>query len=426
MTDGVIKFENVSKVYRLYDNPLNRLKESLNPFGKKYHRDFVALNDVSFTVNQGQTLGIIGKNGAGKSTILKILAGVLTPSSGNVFVEGKIVSLLGLGVGFNPELNGYENIYFNASVLGYTREEVDNTINDILEFADIGDFIKQPVRTYSTGMALRLAFAIAINVDPDVLVIDEVLSVGDMRFNQKCFRMLDKFKEQGKTIVFVTHDVGAVVSFCDRAIWLHDGEIRQMASPKEVVQDYTAYMFYDKETVVNSGGEEADTLKNTESLSDFDFESLAGCSSFGEGGAEINGIALFFAGTREKVKIISDDVQLDMYLKFKVSRYIHSPILGFVLKDFYGNFILGLNSFILGVNLGPFEEGAEFLVKMSFRLPLIANGDYAFSPAVAEGTQLNHVQHHWVHDAYLINVNNTRTEGMGCRFMAENTVIELL
>jgi len=237
-----IKVENLTKIYKLYDHPQDRVKESLHPFRKSYHRDFYALQDVSFEVQKGETVGIIGKNGSGKSTLLKIITGLLTPSSGNVEVNGKVSSLLELGAGFNPEFTGIENIYLNGTIMGYTREEMDKRLDDILAFADIGDFVYQQVKTYSSGMFVRLAFAVAINVDPDILIIDEALSVGDINFQFKCYSKFNSFKELGKTILFVTHAVDLIKTYCDKAIFINDGKLVNSGSPKIIVNEYLRYM----------------------------------------------------------------------------------------------------------------------------------------------------------------------------------------
>ena len=238
MSDTVVKAENLSKVYKLYKDPIDRLKEALNPFGKKYHHDFYALKDISFEVKKGETIGIIGKNGSGKSTLLKILTGVLTQTSGTCHVRGKISSLLELGAGFNPELSGIENVYFNGSILGYSKEEMDSKLAAILEFADIGEFVYQPVKTYSSGMSVRLAFAVAISVDPDVLIVDEALAVGDMFFQAKCYRKFKEFQSKGNTIVFVTHSLDTVKTYCNKVIFLDSGTVKEIGSPKEVVNTY--------------------------------------------------------------------------------------------------------------------------------------------------------------------------------------------
>jgi len=237
--DIAIKVQNLTKVYHLYDSPKDRLKEALNPFKKSYHHDFYALNDVSFEIKKGETVGIIGRNGAGKSTLLKIITGVLTPTGGTVEVNGKIASLLELGAGFNPEMTGMENIYFNGTIMGFTKEEMDRKVDDIIAFADIGKFIHQPVKMYSSGMFARLAFSVAINVEPDILIVDEVLSVGDAAFQRKCFTRLEELKKKMRTIIFVSHNEEQVVQLCQRAILLKDGELIIDGLPKLVKTIYT-------------------------------------------------------------------------------------------------------------------------------------------------------------------------------------------
>jgi len=246
--DIAIKVTNLTKVYHLYDKPQDRLKEALNPFKKSYHHDFYAMNDVSFEIKKGETVGIIGKNGAGKSTLLKMITGVLTPTSGNIEVNGKIASLLELGAGFNPEMTGLENIYLNGTLMGFSHEEMESKIDAILEFADIGEFIHQQVKTYSSGMFARLAFSVAINVEPEILIVDEVLSVGDMRFQQKCIRKMEKLADYGVTILFVTHDTGLINKFCNRAIWIKDGEIKNIGSSSQITKEYFSFMSFGLET----------------------------------------------------------------------------------------------------------------------------------------------------------------------------------
>lgn len=241
MPSSAIKVSHLTKIYKLYDKPIDRLKESLHPLGKKYHKEFYALNDVSFEIKKGETVGIIGKNGAGKSTLLKIITGVLTPTSGSVHVNGRIASLLELGAGFNPEYTGVENIYFQGSLMGYTHEEMEAKVDDIVQFADIGDFVHQPVKMYSSGMFARLAFAVNINVNPDVLIVDEALSVGDAAFQRKCFARMETMRSQGKTIVFVSHSEGSVVSLCNRALWINNGEKIIDGTPKLVTGLYMKY-----------------------------------------------------------------------------------------------------------------------------------------------------------------------------------------
>ncbi len=238
MDDTVIKVEHLSKIYKLYDRPIDRLKESVNPLKKSYHKDFYALNDISFEIKKGETVGIIGKNGSGKSTLLKILTGVLTPSTGIIDVKGKISALLELGAGFNLDYTGIENIYFNGMVMGYSKEEMDEKVDDILSFADIGDFAKQPVKSYSSGMFVRLAFALATIVEPEILIVDEALSVGDMYFQAKSMKKMKSIIEKGSTILFVSHDMSAVKSLCNMCIHLDKGKLKAYGSSGEICNLY--------------------------------------------------------------------------------------------------------------------------------------------------------------------------------------------
>lgn len=244
MTDNIaIKVENLSKVYKLYDKPIDRLKESLNIFKKKYHKEFFALENVSFEIKKGESVAIVGKNGSGKSTLLKIITGVLTPSKGNVYTNGKISALLELGAGFNPEYTGIQNIILNATMMGYSKEEIENKVPAIIHFADIGDFINQPVKTYSSGMFVRLAFAVAINVDPDILIVDEALAVGDDLFQRKCFAKFEEFRKKNKTILFVTHSSSTVVELCNRAILIDNGEQLLVDKSQNVINLYQKLLF---------------------------------------------------------------------------------------------------------------------------------------------------------------------------------------
>ena len=251
MPNTAIKVSHLTKVYKLYDKPIDRLKESLHPLKKKYHKDFYALNDVSFEIKKGETVGIIGKNGAGKSTLLKIITGVLTPSSGHVHVNGRIASLLELGAGFNPEYTGVENIYLQGTLMGYSHSEMEAKVDEILTFADIGDFVYQPVKMYSSGMFARLAFAVAINVDPDILIVDEALSVGDAAFQLKCFAKMQKLRNNGTTILFVSHDTYSVRTLCTNALWINKGCLVDAGNPVEVINNF----LYDLNGIDTSEGE---------------------------------------------------------------------------------------------------------------------------------------------------------------------------
>jgi len=238
MNDIAISCKNITKTYPMYDNPKDRFKEAFHPFRKIYHKDFYALNDVSFEVKKGETVGIIGGNGAGKSTLLKIITGVLTPTSGSAQVNGIVSSILELGTGFNSELTGIENIYVNSSLMGVSIEEVDKKLEDIIAFADIGDHINQPVRGYSSGMFARLAFSIAISIDPDILIVDEALAVGDMNFQAKCMTAMKRIQDRGTTILFVSHDISSVKSLCERGVYIKDGSIHAVGQAGDVAEQY--------------------------------------------------------------------------------------------------------------------------------------------------------------------------------------------
>lgn len=236
--DIIIKVENLSKSFKLYNSPKHRLLEVIHPLRKKYHHDYQALKNISFEIKRGESIGILGKNGAGKSTLLKLITGVLTPSSGNIEIKGRIAALLELGAGFNPTLTGRDNVYFQGAIMGFTREEMIKKVPEIIEFADIGEFIDQPVRTYSSGMFARLAFSIAINVDPDILIVDEALSVGDAAFQAKCMIRMRKLRDSGLTLLFVSHDPGAVKAICDKCLVLENSALKDFGTSVEVVDRY--------------------------------------------------------------------------------------------------------------------------------------------------------------------------------------------
>jgi ABC-type polysaccharide/polyol phosphate transport system ATPase subunit len=257
MTDGneVIRVENVGKVYRLYERPEDRLREALHPLRRRYHRDFHALGNVSFRVRRGETVGIIGRNGSGKSTLLKILTGVLSPTSGTVHAAGRVSSLLELGAGFNPEFTGLENVFLQGTMTGFTREEMRSRLPRILAFADIGNFIGQPVKHYSSGMFVRLAFACAVSTEPDILIVDEALAVGDAAFQVKCMSHMKRIQEQGTTILLVTHDVNMVRTFCSRVLWVDNGELRMDGSPRDVTARYLEALLGPEPTEAAAPGE---------------------------------------------------------------------------------------------------------------------------------------------------------------------------
>ena len=305
----VIRIVGVSKAYRLYDNPVDRLKESLHPFRKKYHREFFALKDISLEIQRGETIGIIGRNGSGKSTLLKIIAGVLTPTNGIVSVGGKVSALLELGMGYNPEASGIENIYSAGTIMGYSGEEIKDRIDDILSFADIGDFVYQPMKSYSTGMFMRLAFSVATSVKPEVLIVDEALSVGDMFFQAKCMdRMRKMIEDHGTTLLFVSHAVDTLKNICKKAVYLEHGQIRCVGNSEYVTDQYLKDLRSEMYTVEpvdytvdilqehsnqahpETGGE----LKESEVIfkNDMEFQRRTESSRYGSGGARVRCVEL--------------------------------------------------------------------------------------------------------------------------------------
>lgn len=419
MNGTAIHIEHISKIYKLYTSPSDRLKETFHLFGKKYHHDFFALNDISLTIKQGSTIGIIGQNGAGKSTLLKILTGVLTPTTGTFTVNGKVSSLLELGTGFNPDLTGLENVYFNGAMLGFTKTNIDQKLDAILSFADIGEFINQKVRTYSSGMFVRLAFSVAVQVDPDILIVDEALSVGDIRFQQKCFRRMKTFKESGKTVLFVTHDHGTVINFCDYVYWLKDGRIFEQGQPTQVVKKYISYMSYGletKNTVEENGlvepqepppaNTQLDNQENSRLKDAITWEDVSVCSSFGEGGASITGVALYHTHSHDKVSVLKGGESVIFYMRIRINDSMENLGIGISLHDHLGNTIFAIPSFLYDCTFPPLFAGTELNCSMCFDFPKIKNGKYSISTAVAEGNMSSHVQHHWLHDAYLVEIAN--------------------
>lgn len=374
--DAVIEIKSVSKIYKLYDTNADRLKEAIIPSKQKRHKEFYALKNLSLNIHKGECIGFLGKNGAGKSTALKIITGVLKPSSGEVIVKGKIAALLELGAGFNPELTGMDNIFFNGNIMGFTRQEMLDRLESILEFADIDDFINQPVKTYSSGMFARLAFAVAINVEPDILIIDEALSVGDVAFQTKCFRRINEFKEQGKTIIFVTHSMDTILKYCNRAVVIHNGENIAEGSAKEMVDVY-------KKILVNlyDISEEMKINKNA-SLSEIGewkkyFSLNKTLLEYGDKKAEIVDFGIFDINEYPSSKVISDEPVL---IKMKVVFHdqIEEPIFAFTIKDVKGNELCGTNTMFENIVTSTINPGAVVTVTFTQSLKL-QSGFYTLS-----------------------------------------------
>ena len=427
-----IKVENLSKCYQIYSQPNDRLKQSIYPrlqrlVGKQpeqYFREFRALNDVSLEINKGETVGIIGRNGSGKSTLLQMICGTLNPTSGSIQINGRIAALLELGSGFNPEFTGRENVYMNAAVLGLSKEETDVRFDDIAAFADIGDFIEHPVKTYSSGMMVRLAFAVIAYVDADILVIDEALAVGDAFFVQKCMRFLRTFMKTG-TVLFVSHDAGAVVNLCGRSVLLDQGAIVMVGHPKEVAEQYLSKLYetsQDVEAVPIAEAPARDDLQQTRNeyrdmretlfngstlrndIEIFKFE-LSDTASFGAGGAIITSVRILDTdGAPLSWVVGGEDVVLEV--NCAANEKLLRPIVGFQFKDRLGQVIFADNTFTTyQFNPAQVEAGKNIIARFNFRLPTLPSGDYSVAVALAEGSQESHVQHHWVHDALIVRVH---------------------
>lgn len=430
--DVAIRVNNLSKCYQIYDQPHDRLKQSIYPRlqriagkrPKQYFREFWALKDVSFQVKKGETVGIIGRNGSGKSTLLQMICGTLNPTSGSIQTTGRIAALLELGSGFNPEFTGRENVYMNAAVLGLSAEETDARFDDIAAFADIGYFIEQPIKTYSSGMMVRLAFAVIAHVDANILVVDEALAVGDAFFTQKCMRFLRNFMKNG-TVLFVSHDTSAIVNLCNRGLLLDQGLVVMEGSPKEVTEKYLAKLYETDqkiELVSSSGASNKADYQQTENEYRDIREALINSSSlrndieifrfepdektgFGTGGAVINSVRILDTdGTPLSWIVGGENVSLE--IRCIAKQDLLRPIIGFQFKDRLGQVVFADNTFLVYRSQPLFiTAGAEFIGRFDFRLPILPAGNYSIGVAVAEGTQENHIQHHWMHDAIIVRIH---------------------
>ena len=377
MNNIAIKVKNLTKIYHLYDKPQDRLKEALNPFNKSYHHDFFAMDGVSFEIKKGETVGIIGKNGAGKSTLLKMITGVLTPTSGTIETTGTISSLLELGAGFNPDMTGMENIYLNGTLMGFSKEEMATRVDAILEFADIGEFIHQPVKMYSSGMFARLAFSVSIAVEPDILIVDEALSVGDMAFQMKCFKKFQDFQAQGRTILFVTHGLDTIIRYCNRGIVIDNGKMVFDNSPKMAVDAFKKILsgnFYEtekSEEVVTT-----DILDEQVYLKEF-FDRHIELDTYGNGKATIIDYGILDQNNKPSA-ILDYNSEFKIVIKVRFFEDTEDPIFAFTLKDSKGLEITGTNSMMKHVITGTYINGQTVTVTFSQKANLQL-GKYALS-----------------------------------------------
>ncbi|KVE24294.1 ABC transporter ATP-binding protein [Burkholderia singularis] len=437
----VIRASRVAKGFRSYDLPANRLKQAafgaasrvLPGASREYARAkaasygsvFWALNDVSFTVAKGETIGIIGRNGSGKSTLLQIVCQTLNPSSGSIETVGRVAALLELGSGFDLEYTGRENVYLNAQLHGLTRRQVDERLDKIIEFADIGEFIDQPVKTYSSGMFVRLAFAVIAHVDADILVVDEALAVGDTFFNQKCLRYMDQFRKKG-TILFVSHDTSTVKKLCSRVIWIDKGEVRLEGDPDEVCEAYLDAYFDTAPTVSDDGARPAPkraalaapvdaardtrlaTINRTPYRNDIEilrFEPHA--ASFGSGAARIVDVRFVDRENRPLAWAVGGE-DVTLRVSAFINEDVRSPIVGFFFNDQLGQPLFGENTYLTYRDKrAPCGAGDTLVASFSFAMPVLPVGEYSVNVAIADGTQQDHVQLHWIHDALPIRVHSS-------------------
>jgi teichoic acid transport system ATP-binding protein len=406
MHDIAIKVENLCKIYPIFYNKSDRIKEALSISRTKYHNDFYALNGIDFHIRNGETIGIIGHNGSGKSTLLKILSGVLSQTSGNVEINGKVSALLELGAGFNPEMTGLENIYLNGTIMGYKREEMREKIEPIIKFADIGEFIHQPVKMYSSGMFARLAFAVSINVEPDILIIDEALSVGDIFFQNKCYKKLEELKERKTTIIMVTHDLDSVRQMCSKVLWLEKGRQRMFGEKTSVCTAYfneqvqLQNLLYSDEPIQNKSKDLQKKYLYEEKYK-VPAINLSKNSVLSEE-AEI--ISTFISNEYDEIVTdLNADSLYTVSVIAKFHRKLDNTIVGFIIEDRRGVYMLGYNTFVEEKSTFKVKEGI-IKVDFSFIMPRIPTGEYLISPAVAVGSQEQPIIKTWIHAASSINV----------------------
>lgn len=401
--DIAICVDNVTKIYKLYEKPSDRLKEALGLSRKKLHKEHYALRDINMSIFQGETVGIIGTNGSGKSTILKIITGVLNPTKGNLSVNGRISALLELGAGFNMEYNGIENIYLNGTMMGFSKQEIDEKLQDILDFADIGDYVYQPCKTYSSGMFVRLAFAVAINIEPEILIVDEALSVGDVFFQAKCYHKFDEFKKMGKTILFVSHDLSSIAKYCDRVVLLNKGRVLGEGSPKEMIDAYKQVLVGQYEIP-----DEEDSLLEDEKIMELAAKNAdaAGINpdalEYGTKAAEISNYYVTDAKGRKTTAIIKGE-PFTIHYRVKFNQDIPAPIFAFTVKNIRGTEITGTNSMFEKAFLKSVKAGEEKEVTFTQNMDL-QGGEYLISFGVTGYEKERFEVYHRLYDVLNITV----------------------
>lgn len=405
MSDTAIKITNLTKIYKLYARNRDRLKDSLGLSKKASYKEHYALKNVDMEVKTGESVGIIGVNGSGKSTILKIITGVLSATSGDVQINGRISALLELGAGFNMEYTGLENVYLNGTMMGFTEKEIDERLQDILDFADIGDFVHQPVKTYSSGMFVRLAFAVAINIDPEILIVDEALSVGDVFFQAKCYHKFEEFKKMGKTILFVSHDLTSIAKYCDRVILLNKGVKLAEGNPKDMVNMYKKLLVHqlDEETLEDVSGKSAIGEKSADGKAwKNNFEVNPTVTDYGEKQAEIVDFAII-----DQYGAYSSIIEKGSVYKVKAKIHFHetvkNPIFTITIKNKQGTDITGTNTMFERIETGTVNAGEERIVTYEQQMNL-QGGDYLLSLGCTGYVGDNFVVYHRLYDLVSFNV----------------------
>ena len=416
---NAVTVENISKNYRIYPKPSARLKELVFR-RRRYHQDFWALKEVSFEVKRGATFAIIGENGSGKSTLLQIIAGTLTPTAGRVGLCGRVAALLELGAGFDSEFTGRENATLNAAIMGLSPEQIAVKMPEIERFAEIGSFVDQPVKTYSSGMYVRLAFAIAINLDPEILLVDESLAVGDVYFQQRCVRRLRRMQEDGKTILLVTHDVAAVKNLCDSAIWLEQGRIMDRGAPDKVTSRYLAALTQRRDPYAGEKAPEVpEPLPDAAAAGDLVVSTLPNVDGrWGNGDARVLGICLLDQAGREPQSLYHGDL-VTVRVSVRFDRPVESPIIGILMRNRLGEEISGSNTSVEDLRLPPAQAGQIYTADFHLQLPVLQPGHYYLTPAVANGTHRDSVMCDFVENALSLTLKQRETVygylKMGCR-----------
>jgi len=403
----VIQFADVSKSYPIYETPSARLKELMTLNRAVYHKDFWALQNISFEVHAGETFCIIGENGSGKSTLLQIIAGILQPTTGNARTNGRVAALLELGSGFNPEFTGRENVYLNAAILGLTTAEIDSRYASIEAFAEIGDFINQPVKTYSSGMTVRLAFSVAIHVDPQVLLVDEALAVGDIYFRQRCMRKVHELRSKGVTILFVSHAIGDVKAIGDRTMWLDNGKIREIGETENVVSKYLAYMVEKDSHFLGLG--RTDTAAKAPAAATQAPEVVSGIPNidhrYGDERAEIIGIQVTDPDGRP-LQLLEPGSKIVLRISVKANAPILNPNIGFMLRNHLGVDFAGTNTLREGHQLPEMWPGDTATADFHLTLPELYPAPFSFSPAIADGNLTEYKMCDWIDNALTLQMGH--------------------